>query len=125
MAKDQLIEVILKREISDIELYDHKDVVNVSLKTETFKAEVIKQLTALYNLCGIKTVRRTELLSMCVKKHGLLKTDTSWGKLWEKALDDLADENVTERIRYKVSDGSAKQATYVKFTNKYIKDNLI
>jgi hypothetical protein len=85
------------------------------------KREMVKQLTGFYMLHGIRTLRRTELLQLCSKSYGLLKTDSGWGiHAVEKPIDDLVDEEVVERIQYT----EPKKATYIRLTNKYVNDNL-
>jgi hypothetical protein len=120
--KEALQEVIVSRSIADIEVItDAKNDVHVTVTRDAMAREIVRQLTGLYIVHGIHFVRRSELMQICSKAHGLMAQDTGWGiNHVEKPIDDLVDEGVIERVQYT----QPKKATFLRLTNKYVNNNL-
>jgi len=121
-VKEELQEVVVNRSVEDIELVvDSQNTTHVTVTREAMAREIVRQLTGLYIVHGIRYVRRTELLQICSKAHGLLKTDSRWGiQHVEKPMNDLVEEGVIERIQYT----APMKATFIRLTNKYVNENL-
>jgi len=122
MRKDTDETVMVNRPSAEVFVEQDKHGVHVTLRPQTMKKEIVKQLSALRALHGIKSVRRTELHELCTKAHGLLKNDSGWGiHAIEKPFDELVAEGVIERIQYT----SPKKATYIRLSNKYVNDTIL
>jgi len=121
-VKEELQEVVVNRSIEDIELVvDSQNTTHVTVTREAMAREIVRQLTGLYIVHGIRYVRRSELMQICAKAHGLLAQDTRWGiHHVEKPVDDLVEEGVVERVQYT----APKKATFIRLTNKYVNENL-
>lgn len=121
-VKEKVQEVVVSRSIEDIELVvdSHNDT-HVTVTREAMTTEIVRQLTGLYIVHGLRYVRRSELMQICSKAHGLLAQDTRWGiHHVEKPIDDLVEEGVVERVQYT----APKKATFIRLTNEYVNENL-
>lgn len=121
-VKEEVQDVVVSRSIEDIELVvDSQNDTHVTVTREAMAREIVRQLTGLYIVHGLRYVRRSELIQICSKAHGLLSQDTKWGiHHVEKPIDDLVEEGVVERVQYT----APKKATFIRLTNEYVNENL-